>query len=174
MVTDELPWSIKIEKYIKKVSKTKTPLLGICYGHQLISKALGGKSGFNKKGKEIGLVKITNLSFNNTDPLLKNFPKKFFAFETHYQTVQKLPAKAKVIAKNMKDNTQAVRFTNNIWGVQFHPEFDKSIMKEYILKQKDVIEELGISIKKLINDLKSCDISNTVLKNFSYIIKKKV
>ena len=59
-------------------------------------------------------------------------------------------------------------------GVQFHPEFDKSIMKEYILKQKDAIEELDISIKKLLNDLKSCDISNTVLKNFSYIIEKKV
>jgi len=171
MVTDELPWSIKMEKYIKKISKTNIPLLGICYGHQLISKALGGKSGFNKKGKEIGVVKITNLSFTNNDPLLKNFPKKFFAFETHYQTVQKLPAKAKILAKNMKDNTQAVRFTKNIWGVQFHPEFDKVIMKEYIVNQKDAIEKLGISKEKLLKDLKSCDISNTVLKNFSDIVE---
>jgi len=126
-------------------------------------KALGGKSGFNKNGKEIGIVKIKNLSFKNKDPLLKNFPKKFDAFETHYQTVIKLPAKAKILAKNSKDNTQAARFESNIWGVQFHPEFDKEIMKEYILNQKETIK-----------DLRSCDISNTVLKNFSDIVEKKV
>ncbi|WP_228200595.1 glutamine amidotransferase [Arcobacter peruensis] len=163
MVTDELTWSLLLEKYIKKISKTNIPLLGICYGHQLIAKALGGKSDFNKNGKEIGIVKIKNLSFKNKDPLLKNFPKKFDAFETHYQTVIKLPAKAKILAKNSKDNTQAARFESNIWGVQFHPEFDKEIMKEYILNQKETIK-----------DLRSCDISNTVLKNFSDIVEKKV
>ncbi len=170
MVTEELGWSIRVEKYIQKISKTNIPLLGICYGHQLIAKALGGKSDYNKKGKEIGVVKIQTLPNYYKDPLLKDFPKKFYAYETHYQTVIKLPKKAKVLAKNQKESHQAVRFEKNIWGVQFHPEFDKKIMKEYILNQKNDLEKLGFSVNWLLNNLTKCDISSKILTNFEKII----
>jgi len=167
MVTQELFWSVKLEKYIQKVSKTTLPLLGICYGHQLIAKALGGRSDFNKKGKEIGVVKIKKIAL---DLLLKSIPKRFYAYETHYQSVVKLPRGAKVLAKNYKENHQAVRFTKNIWGVQFHPEFDEHIMKEYILNQKEDLEKLGFSIEKLLQNTKRCDISTRVLINFEKMI----
>jgi len=174
MVTAELPWSVKLEKYIKKISKSHTPLLGICYGHQLISKALGGKSDFNKKGKEIGVVKINQLIQNSSDPLLKNFPKKFYAYETHYQSVIKLPFGAEVLAKNAKDVHQAVRFTNNIWGVQFHPEFDKDIMKEYILNQKDALIKLNFDVDKLLSNIQRCDTSSKILRNFEKIVNQNI
>jgi GMP synthase (glutamine-hydrolysing) len=169
MVTQELPWSIKVEKYIRKISKRNIPLLGICYGHQLIAKALGGKSDFNKNGKEIGVVKIQTV-FNN-DPLFKNFPKKFYAFETHYQTVVKRPYISRVLAKNKKDNYQSIKFGKNIWGVQFHPEFDKDIMKEYIINQKEDLEKLNFKIEKLISNLQQCNISNKILTNFEKIVE---
>lgn len=172
MVTQELPWSIKVEKYIKKISKTDIPLLGICYGHQLIAKALGGVSDYNKKGKEIGVVKISKVLESYCDPILKNFPKKFLAYETHYQTVIKLPAKAKVLAKNQKENHQIVKYQANIWGVQFHPEFNKYIMKEYIFNQKDDLEKLDFCVNKLLDEVKDCNISTLILKNFGEIVNK--
>lgn len=168
MVTDELPWSLTLEKYIKKVSKTSIPLLGICYGHQLITKALGGKSDFNKKGKEIGTVKMKKLT---KDPIFKNIPNKFYAYETHYQTAVKLPRGAKVLAKNKKENHQAVKYTSNIWGVQFHPEFDKEIMKEYILNQSESLVKLGFDLNTLMKNVKKCDLSTKVLKNFDELVK---
>ena len=168
MVTEELEWSLALEKYIKQIAKTTIPLLGICYGHQLINKALGGKSGFNKKGKEIGVVKIKKLS---NDPLLKNITDRFYAYETHYQSALLLPKGAKVLAKNYKEKHQAVRFRKNIWGVQFHPEFDKAIMKEYILNQKDDLVALGFNIEKLLEEIKECNLSTKVLKNFEEIVE---
>lgn len=173
MVTQELCWSIKVEKYIKKISQYNIPLLGICYGHQLIAKALGGKSDFNKKGKEIGVVKIKTSIYNCKDPILKDFPMKFFAYETHYQTVIKLPYKAKVLAKNQKESHQVVRYKSNIWGVQFHPEFDINIMREYIFHQKDTLIKLGFNINSLLNRLISCDLSSKILVNFDNIIYNK-
>ncbi len=170
MVTDELPWSLKLEKYIRAIAKTNIPLLGICYGHQLIAKALGGKSDFNPKGKEIGVVTIKKNPNNYTDPLLKYFPKNFIAFETHYQTVVKLPKDSKVLAANSKDSHQAIRYRNNIWGVQFHPEFDKEIMKEYISNQKDDLEKLHIDINTLLLNLKDCNTSSQIFKNFQKIV----
>lgn len=171
MVSQELSWSVQLEKYIKKISQKDIPLLGICYGHQLIAKALGGKSDFNKKGKEIGTRKITLSQKSYQDPLLQNFPKQFNAFETHYQTAVKLPAGATILASNYKENHQAVRFRKNIWGVQFHPEFDKNIMKEYIINQKDDLEKLHFKADTLLQNVKRCDRSNTVLVNFLNIIK---
>ena len=170
MVTDELPWSLKLEKYIRAIAKTDIPLLGICYGHQLIAKALGGKSDFNPKGKEIGVVIINKHKNGYTDPLLKYFPKNFSAFETHYQTVAKLPKGAKVLAANSKDSHQAILYRNNIWGVQFHPEFDKEIMKEYILNQKDDLEKLHFNINTLLLNLKDCDTSSQIFTNFQKIV----
>ncbi len=166
MVTQELQWSLKLEKYIKKIASKNIPLLGICYGHQLIAKALGGKSGFNKKGKEIGTVRIKKLFSSKSDPLLKNIPIQFYAHETHYQSVLKLPAKAIVLAKNAHEANQAVRFEKTIWGVQFHPEFDTYIMTEYILNQKNDLVKLGFNIDKLLENVKDSTLSSKVLNNF--------
>jgi len=173
MVSDEEPWSVKLEKYIQKIAKTNIPLLGICYGHQLIAKALGGKSDFNLKGKEIGVVTISKTSKGYKDPLFKNFPKQFFAYETHYQSVLKMPKGAMVLAKNGSDNHQAIRYNKNIWGVQFHPEFDKKIMKEYIINQKVDLKKLNIPIDTLLNSLRDCDKSSQILTNFEKILRKK-
>ncbi|MDD2791370.1 MAG: glutamine amidotransferase [Sulfurimonas sp.] len=174
MVSDELLWSVRLEKVINKIAQTDIPLLGICYGHQLIAKALGGESGFNKKGKEIGVVKINQVPTSASDPLLEGFPQKFCAYETHYQTVIKLPLGAKVLAKNAKDSHQAVRYTKNIWGVQFHPEFDRDIMQEYILKQKDALVKLNFDVERLLSNLQRCDRSSTILTNFEKIVNQEI
>jgi len=168
MVSAELPWSIALEKYIRKIKKRNIPLLGICYGHQLIAKALGGISGYSKKAKdiEIGQVKIKRTIDSLNDPLFKDFALKFDAYETHYQSAIKLPAKAVVLAFNSEEKHQAVRFSKTIWGVQFHPEFDNIIMKEYILNQKEKLEELGFNVDKLLDKVKNCDMSNKILSNF--------
>jgi GMP synthase (glutamine-hydrolysing) len=172
MVTDELPWSVKLEKYIDNISKTSVPLLGICYGHQLIAKAFGGISDFNVKGEEIGVVKIHKIFNQAHDPLLKKFPNNFSAYETHYQSVVKLPIGAKILAKNKHDNHQAIRYKKNIWGIQFHPEFDQGIMKEYIFHQKETLLQNKVDIDKLLLDVKKCDKSSAILMNFAKIVQK--
>ena len=173
MVSEELAWSVKIEKYIKKIASKNIPLLGICYGHQLIAKALGGKSDFNKKGKEIGRVKIRCSTSALNDPLFQGLPELFHAFETHYQSAVKLPQKAVVLASNAKDTHQAVRFKKYIWGVQFHPEFNAEIMKEYIKNQADSLNKIGLNMDKLLKNAESSHRSNKILRNFMSIVQKK-
>lgn len=171
MISEELQWSKELEKYIRKIHSKEVPLLGICYGHHLIAKALGGKSGKNRNGKEIGRVKIKNSRNANADLLFKDFPKHLYTFETHYQSVLKLPRNSVVLSSNSKDQHQAVRFSDSTWGVQFHPEFDKNIMKEYVLNEEDDLKELGINIKHLLDNINRCDTSNKILNNFMNIMK---
>ena len=54
MVTDCEPWSERLLPFIRKVHETKLPTLGVCYGHQLIAKALGGVIDLHPDGPQAG------------------------------------------------------------------------------------------------------------------------
>ena len=170
MVTDELGWSVALEKYIRRIVSDNIPLLGICYGHQLIAKALGGKSDYNPKGKEIGTVGIRTLDRAGGDPLLTDLPKTFCAYVTHAQSVLKLPPRAEVLAKNAHDAHQIVRFAPRCWGVQIHPEFNGAIMTEYILRQKEELLAMRFDVDRLLREVKACRASRKILDNFLAVV----
>ncbi len=174
MVTDNLEWSVNIEQWIKKAINHPIYILGICYGHQLIGKALGANVNNNPKGKEIGTVTILSKDEINKDPLFKDTPLNFKAHVTHMQSVLTLPKGAKSLAFNSHDENQIVRFSDYIWGVQFHPEFDEDIMKEYIKEQKDELQTLGFNINELLTNVDKTDYANTLIDNFVRIIKNKI
>lgn len=172
MVTENSDWSRELERYIRRIAARNIPLLGICYGHQLIAKALGGRSGYNPKGKEIGTVKIRRTPQAQNDPLFCNIPRHFSAYETHYQSALRLPPKAVVLAKNGHDAHQAVRFGESVWGVQFHPEFDRTIMAEYVVNQAAALLALGFDTQRLLDGLRRCDTSSRVLRNFMVYVNR--
>ncbi len=126
MVTDREPWSVETSDFIKEISHKNIPILGICYGHQLLADAFGGEVGYHKLGKESGKVDIKLSGVASMDPLLGSMPKSFKAYAFHEQTVTKLPANAKVLAGNGFEKNHAVAYRDNVWGVQFHPEFNEN------------------------------------------------
>jgi len=92
-------------------------LLGICFGHQIITKALGGTVVRGKK--EVGIYKITKTKDN---PLFKNIKGLQF-YEYHQWYTKQSPKGSSILAKN-KLCIQALQFNKNTYGVQFHPEVD--------------------------------------------------
>lgn len=166
MVTEELLWSVNLEKWIKKMVSLEIPLFGICYGHQLIAKALGGISGYHNQGKEIGTVDIHVVESIKEDPLFKDAPSYFKAHTTHAQTVLQLPKNSVVLAKNDHEAHHIVRFDNVIWGVQFHPEYDKNIMIEYIKEQSSELLSLDFDIDMLLREVQETAYCNTLLSRF--------
>lgn len=142
MVTDNDKWSARTEKWLKDMLLARVPVLGICYGHQLLARAAGGKAGYHPGGKEIGTVEVRLAAkAAQGDPLFSSAPANFLAHATHSQTVLRLPHDAILLAESDHDPRHAFRIGPCAWGVQFHPEFDEEIMRAYIQKQAGELAE---------------------------------
>lgn len=127
MVSDQLAWSEETAQWIRCAHGLNLPLLGVCYGHQLIAHALGGVVDDNPQGSERGLQQI-QIAENSAAPLLKAFPERFSAWLSHRQTVLQPPEGASVLAFSAKDTCQILRYSDTSYSVQFHPEFTWDIM----------------------------------------------
>jgi GMP synthase (glutamine-hydrolysing) len=143
MVTRNLDWSLNVEAWLARVMMAGVPVLGICYGHQLLAKALGGKVDFHPAGLEIGTAPITLTADALSDPLYQGLPPVFNAQTCHSQTVLTLPPGAVPLAKNPHDPHHAFRLGPAAWGVQFHPEYTPEIMAGYIRNMSPVIQAMG-------------------------------
>ncbi|WP_461204297.1 glutamine amidotransferase [Clostridium sp. DL1XJH146] len=134
MVTDEEKWIRDIEKWISESISEHIPILGICFGHQLIANAFGGKVWYHPKGIELGEINVNLTDEGKKDVILGELGEKFSSYAAHSQTVVKLPSCAKKLAYNSFDENHAFRIGDCIWSVQFHPEFTKEIVNSYIKK----------------------------------------
>lgn len=140
MVTDRQPWSEAVARWLVFELAEKhadVPLLGICYGHQLIAHAFGGRVGWNPRGREIGTVEIRATTHAVDDPLFGGLSFPFAAHATHLQSALELPPGAVHLAASDLEPHHAFRLGARVWGVQFHPEFSAGIMQAYI----DVLDE---------------------------------
>jgi GMP synthase (glutamine-hydrolysing) len=170
MVTDHAPWSEKTAGWIRNAMDKDHPLFGTCYGHQLISYALGGIVDYHPQGREIGTCEINLLSHQN-DPLANRLPQQFLAQLTHLQTVLEKPKNALVLAKSSHDPHQIMRYSQNAFSTQFHPEFTTTIMSAYVTRNIPQLTKEGFNIDRLLNNIRTTPQANHILRDF--IIKHR-
>ena len=132
MVSERLDWSEATAGWLRPAIASGLPILGICYGHQLLAHALGGRVDYHASGREIGTVAIERLPAAHGDPLLGAVPAQFQAHASHQQSVLELPSDAVALARSAHDPNHAVRYATRVWGLQFHPEFSVEIMRGYL------------------------------------------
>jgi len=132
MVTSRLDWSELTAAWISALVRRKVPVLGICYGHQLLAHALGGAVGDNPQGLEFGTVDVRLTEGASTDALLGGFRSPIKVHVSHAQTVLRLPPGARLLAYSERDRHQAFLIGESAWGVQFHPEFNAAIARAYV------------------------------------------
>jgi GMP synthase (glutamine-hydrolysing) len=174
MVTDNLPWSLAIEAWIPALVRAQIPLLGICYGHQLLGRAMGGQVDFHPRGREVGTVEIRKTAAGRVDPLFRELPKRFRAHATHAQSVIALPTESVLLAENGFEAHHAFRIGHCAWGVQFHPEYNSHVMRDYLLKQEKLLIEAGRDISALSQGLCETPEANALLANFASLATKGI
>jgi GMP synthase (glutamine-hydrolysing) len=167
MVTDREPWSERTRDWLGMVVQARVPVLGICYGHQLLAEALGGRVGDNPLGREIGTVEVRLLAAGRDDPLLAGLGHAFPAHATHVQSVLELPPDARHLARSAGDPHQAFAWGERAWGVQFHPEFDADVMRGYLDGRRDRIVAEGLDVDALRAAVREAPAGPRILRRFA-------
>lgn len=169
MVTDSDPWIGETAAWLRAAAATGLPLLGICFGHQLLARALGGAVGNNPRGLEVGTVTVTLTSAGRTDPLLGHLPSSFPAQVSHRQSVLRPPPQARILAGSDREPVQAFAWGRRAWGLQFHPEFDAAIVRHYLEYFRQPLGQQGDNADRLLAAVSASDASYTLLDRFAHL-----
>jgi GMP synthase (glutamine-hydrolysing) len=162
-VTERAPWMLRAEAYVREIIAAETPVLGICFGHQLLAQALGGEVRKNPRGREIGTVEVTR---SDDDPLFEGIPEVLLANATHVDSAVLLPPKARVIATTALEENAAVAFGPFARGVQFHPEIDRSVMRGYVEIRRPLLIQEGLDAEAIHAGVAETPDAVELLRNF--------
>ncbi|MGI0064153.1 MAG: glutamine-hydrolyzing GMP synthase [Nitrosopumilaceae archaeon] len=144
----------------KEIFEMKLPILGICYGHQLIVNNFGGK--VKRANKEYGSSLLT---IDNDSDLLSGIGGPIRAWMSHGDEAEQIPSSFKIIGHTETVNAAAIADQNNsIYGIQFHPEVvhteqGTAILKNFALKICRVKQEWTMEtfVENTVNEISKID-----------------
>ena len=170
MVSEKEDWSEYTAAWLREAVGRDVPTLGVCYGHQLLAHALGGRAGPNPNGRQIGTVETCLLESAVDDPLLGHLQNTFLAQTTHQEAVLELQPNAVRLATSPNDDNFAIRFADHAWGVQFHPEFSAPVMSEYIHYRSEALASECLDPERLQKEVHDTPEARSVLTVFKSLL----
>jgi len=173
LVTEREDWSERSAAWLADAVEREVPILGICYGHQLLAHALGGRVERNPLGREIGTVEVHFDTGFEEDALLGALPQRISVQVSHVESVVVLPKGARHRGASSKDLNQAFAFGPCAWGVQFHPEFDADIVRGYIKGRRSNLLEEGLDPNALSDRACDSEYGTAVLRRFGEIVRER-
>ncbi len=167
MVTERAAWSERTAGWIRDAMDVELPLFGVCYGHQLMAHALGGQVDYLPGGREIGTQPIELLPTAQPEALPATLPPVFRAHTTHEQSVLEVPAGTLVLAKSIRDPHHLLRYGQQAFSAQFHPEFNADVMRAYILRKRDAMRREGFDADRSFRAVSPTPDARRLLKGFA-------
>ena len=164
-VTAPEPWMDAVVDVILEAKVADIPLLGICFGHQIMAYALFGMGSVRKSSTpEIGW---TDIIVSSEVPLLKGLGHRFNTFVSHFDEVVAC-AGMTVFAHSDRCEVHGYRVdSSRMWGVQFHPEMAESEAVELTKIRIQGRPDLGFKVDEKLAEAKdSTGLATQIFNNF--------
>ena len=122
-VYENLDWMLELQDFIRELERGSVPLVGICFGHQMIAQALGGQVVKSDKGWGVGLH---HYKIDAARAWMKGKPDQVSIYAFHQDQVVELPPGAKVFSSSDFCPYAGVSYGDSIITIQAHPEFEEA------------------------------------------------
>ena len=146
------PWLPDTRSLVRAAEQVGVPVLGVCLGHQLATRALGGEVGRNPAGTSVAVLPVCWSPLAAEDPLLAAMTDTAAAVHWNDDVVSVLPPSATVLATSPDGAVQAARLGRSVWGVQFHPEAGPSIIDRWVQEDGAPYAAAGIDLEQYTRD----------------------
>lgn len=174
MVTEKNPWAVSIGAWLGAGIRagTNPPILGVCFGHQLLSAELGGVVDWCGR-RHLGTMELFPASTTcSTDdlfgPVVSNVPS-FMAQVAHRQCVHELSPGAVPLVVNEDKRVYAARLAPRVWGTQYHPEMSARVVQGIVEFQKETLVTEGVDIEARLKSIKESPVGPELLVRFGRV-----
>ncbi len=120
-VYEDIPWIHRFADLTRQIAASGVPMVGVCFGQQMIAHALGGRVEKSDRGWGVGIKEVT---VTQPQPWMGSSPSSFRILNSHQDQVVEAPPGATVIASNAHCPVSAMALGENIITFQGHPEFE--------------------------------------------------
>jgi GMP synthase (glutamine-hydrolysing) len=143
------------------------PFLGVCYGHQILGRALGGTVARHPAGLELGNTSVELTAAGLASPLFAGFPARFEVLSSHADAVLNLPAGAELLVRGAFTEIQGFQSGPFLYGVQFHPETDPDTLRFlWSVRRETWRSRVSFDLDHVLDHLQPSPLAATVLRNF--------
>ena len=166
-VWEDVPNQAALIEVLKAAREKRTPILGICFGAQLLAHAFGGEVVRDEEHAEWGTFQIETTDDAITDMLLADAPFSFPAQCAHHDRINKMPPGAMLLASSARCGVQAFVIPGtDIYGFQFHPERSKESYEKLLqMKGRDYSADQA-GLEKIYASLKETKEAATLITKF--------
>lgn len=132
-VYDALPWIEPLKAFLRASVAAGVPVVGVCFGHQILAEALGGSAAKSDRGWALG---VQDYEVTARPGWMTDLPDRFAVRALHQDQVVRLPEAATVLARSAQCDYAALAYGDPerpfAISLQPHPEFDAGFMDELI------------------------------------------
>ena len=109
----------RFQPEVDAVLDSEVPVLGVCFGHQLLARAFGAQ--VVRDGRHV--LEMVKTTVVKDDPLFEGLPRSMMLMESRYEVVNSLPDGFTLLARSATSRIATMKHpTRLLYGVQFHPE----------------------------------------------------
>lgn len=139
---DRLPWIGPLMDFIRAVDAVRRPMIGLCFGHQAVARALGGQVARNPAGWGLGTAAT---HWQQVRPWMRPFQSITTLMAAHNEQVTRMPEGAECLGGSDFCPIGSMQIGQHIWTTQYHPEMSLAFMQALLGYLSDKLDADSLS-----------------------------